>query len=71
MPQMLSSRRPADAYKSVRDTAQEQPFISGLLVGALVGLRAWCPVEVQNREGLSPHTCLIASITTLTLLCGI
>ena len=36
----------ADAYELVRDTAQEQPFISGLLVGS-GRVRAWCAVEVR------------------------
>jgi hypothetical protein len=39
-----------DAYESVRDTAQEQPFISGLLVGALVGFALGALWKLESRR---------------------
>ena len=44
-----------DAYESVRDTAQEQPFISGMLVGGTRRVRARCPMEVRIAK-VSPRT---------------
>ena len=44
-----------DAYESVRDTAQEQPFISGLLVGALVGFALGALWKLESRRSLPAH----------------
>jgi hypothetical protein len=43
------------AYESVRDTAQEQPFISGLLVGALVGFALGALWKLESRRSLPAH----------------
>ena len=43
-----------DAYELVRDTAQEQPFVSGMLVGRSGRICARCPVEVRIAE-VSPR----------------
>ena len=59
-----------DAYESVRDTAQEQPFISGMLVGALVGFALGALWKLESRRSLPAHRS-IASITTLTPRCDI
>ena len=44
-----------DAYELVRDTAQEQPFISGLLVGALVGFALGALWKLKSRRSLPAH----------------
>ena len=44
-----------DAYKMVRDTAQEQPFISGMLVGALVGFALGALWKLKSRSSLPAH----------------
>ena len=44
-----------DAYESVRDTAQEQPFISGMLVGALVGFALGALWKLESRRSLPAH----------------
>ena len=44
-----------DAYESVRDTAQEQPFISGMFVGGTRRICARCPMEVRIAK-VSPRT---------------
>ena len=41
-----------DAYELVRDTAQEQPFISGMLVGALVGFALGALWKLESRRSL-------------------
>src|ERR1700730_18398684 len=44
-----------DAYETVRDTAQEQPFFSGLLVGAVVGFALGVLWKLESRRSLSAH----------------
>ena len=44
-----------DAYEAVRDTAQDQPFFSGLLVGALVGFALGALWKLESRRSLSAH----------------
>ena len=44
-----------DAYESVRDTAQEQPFISGMLVGGLVGFALGALWKLESRRSLPAH----------------
>ena len=44
-----------DAYETVRDTAQEQPFISGILVGALVGFALGALWKLESRRSLPAH----------------
>ena len=44
-----------DAYESARDTAQEQPFISGLLAGALVGFALGALWKLESRRSLPAH----------------
>ena len=41
-----------DAYETVRDTAQEQPFVSGMLVGALVGFALGALSKLKSRRSL-------------------
>ena len=59
-----------DAYETVRDTAQEQPFISGMLVGGSSGLRL-APSGSLNCNDLCPPMRWIAFTTTLTRQCVI
>jgi len=44
-----------EAYEAVRDTAQDQPFISGLLVGALVGFALGALWKLESRRSLPAH----------------
>jgi hypothetical protein len=44
-----------EAYETVRDTAQDQPFISGLLVGALVGFALGALWKLESRRSLPAH----------------
>ena len=44
-----------DAYEAVRDTAQDQPFFSGLLVGALVGFALGALWKIESRRSLPAH----------------
>ena len=44
-----------DAYEAVRDTAQDQPFFSGLLVGGLVGFALGAVWKLQSRQSLPAH----------------
>lgn len=44
-----------DAYEAVRDTAQDQPFFSGLLVGALVGFALGALWKLESRRSLPAH----------------
>jgi len=44
-----------DAYEAVRDTAQDQPFFSGLLVGGFVGFALGALWKLQSRQSLPAH----------------
>ena len=44
-----------EAYETVRDTAQDQPFFSGLLVGALVGFALGALWKLESRRSLPAH----------------
>lgn len=44
-----------DAYEAVRDTAQDQPFVSGMLVGAAVGFALGALWKLESRRSLSEH----------------
>ena len=44
-----------DAYEAVRDTAQDQPFFSGLLVGGLVGFALGAVWKLHSRQSLPAH----------------
>ena len=44
-----------DAYEAVRDTAQDQPFFSGLLVGAMVGFALGALWKLELRWSLPAH----------------
>jgi hypothetical protein len=44
-----------DTYEAVRDTAQNQPFFSGLLVGALVGFALGALWKLESRRSLPAH----------------
>jgi hypothetical protein len=44
-----------DAYETVRDTAQDQPFFSGLLVGAVVGFALGALWKLESRRSVSAH----------------
>jgi len=44
-----------EAYETVRDTAQDQPFFSGLLVGALVGFALGALWKLETRRSLPAH----------------
>ena len=44
-----------DAYESVRDTAQEQPFVSGMLVGAVFGFALGALWKLESRRSLPAH----------------
>ena len=44
-----------DAYEAVRDTAQDQPFFSGLLVGAFVGFALGALWKLESRRSLPAH----------------
>jgi hypothetical protein len=44
-----------DAYEAVKDTAQDQPFFSGLLVGALVGFALGALWKLETRRSLPAH----------------
>ncbi len=44
-----------DAYEAVRDTAQDQPFFSGLLVGAVVGFALGALWKLESRRSLPAH----------------
>jgi hypothetical protein len=44
-----------DTYEAVRDTAQDQPFFAGLLVGALVGFALGALWKLESRRSLPAH----------------
>ena len=44
-----------EAYEVVRDTAQDQPFVSGLLLGALVGFALGALWKLESRRSLPAH----------------
>lgn len=44
-----------EAYEAVRDTAQDQPFVSGLLVGGLVGFALGALWKLESRRSLPAH----------------
>ena len=43
------------AYEAVRDTAEDQPFISGLLLGSLVGFALGALWKLESRRSLPAH----------------
>jgi hypothetical protein len=48
-------RASGEAYEAVRDTAQDQPFFSGLLVGALAGFALGALWKLESRPSLPAH----------------
>jgi hypothetical protein len=45
----------ADAYETVKDTAQDQPFLSGLLVGTVIGFALGVLMKSASRPSLRDH----------------
>src|SRR5262249_38083886 len=44
-----------EAYEAVRDTAQDQPFFSGLVVGALLGFALGALWKLESRPSFPAH----------------
>jgi hypothetical protein len=45
----------ADAYVTVRDTIEEQPFVAGILVGAVFGFALGALWKLESRQSLPAH----------------
>src|SRR5262249_45478580 len=45
----------ADAYETVRDTIDEQPLVTGILVGAVFGFALGGLWKLESRQSLPAH----------------
>ena len=45
----------ADAYEIARDAIEEQPFIAGIVVGAVFGIALGALWKLQSRQSLPAH----------------
>ena len=45
----------SEAYESVRETIEEQPFVTGVAVGALFGFALGALWKLQSQQSLPAH----------------
>ena len=45
----------SDAYETVRDTIEEQPFVAGIVVGAVFGIALGALWKLESQRSLPAH----------------